>query len=153
MSESAPSLQEEKKNEIQSLPPRSEVHRKRDAKKKKRHIQYLFIRFLVAVFILLPVAVYFFTNRYIVQKQKELQQNSKIFEEIFFEKKNAQTEQTKQSNQTGTFTFHKVTEGETLESIAKFYFPNDDGVSIILKNNSLPNNSVTVGQVLKIPSR
>lgn len=151
MSEQAPSKEQE--NEVQSLPPRSEVHKQKNKeKKKKRRYQYLFLRLLVVAFIVLPVAVYYFTNQYIIQKEKELEENSQLYEKIFFESA-TQPEQQKTSGQTGTFTFHKVKEGETLESIAKQYFPNDDGVAIILKYNTIQNNNVKAGQVLKIPSR
>lgn len=42
-------------------------------------------------------------------------------------------------------------DGETLESIAKQYFSDEDGIEIIKKYNDLQEDEVKVGQELKIP--
>ena len=42
-------------------------------------------------------------------------------------------------------------EGETLESIAKQYFSDGNGIEVIKKYNNLQEDEVSAGQELKIP--
>ncbi|MGR4029622.1 LysM peptidoglycan-binding domain-containing protein, partial [Bacillus sp. ZZQ-131] len=46
---------------------------------------------------------------------------------------------------------HTVKEGETLESIAKQYFSDENGIEVIKKYNNLQEDEVSAGQELKIP--
>ncbi|WP_042466671.1 LysM peptidoglycan-binding domain-containing protein, partial [Bacillus anthracis] len=45
---------------------------------------------------------------------------------------------------------HTVKEGETLESIAKQYFSDGNGIEVIKKYNNLQEDEVSAGQELKI---
>ncbi|WP_242217248.1 LysM peptidoglycan-binding domain-containing protein [Bacillus cereus group sp. BfR-BA-01380] len=133
----------------EGLPPRSEVHKDKQKKKSKFKIKHFFVRILTVLFILLPVGVLWCTERYIVEKNKESAANSKqsAFEVIFFDSKKKTNHESKE-----TFQFHTVKEGETLEEVAKKYFPNEDGVAIIKKYNEVA-EELEPGQVLKIPKK
>ncbi|MGF9966713.1 LysM peptidoglycan-binding domain-containing protein [Bacillus rhizoplanae] len=140
-------LKESTQTEEEGLPPRSEVHK--DEKKSKFKIKHFFVRVLTVLFILLPIGVLWYTERYIEGKKAESSTNSEksAFEVIFFDSKKKTDNESKSSQ---TFQFHTVKEGETLGSIAKKYFPNEDGIAIIKKYNEIA-EELEPGQVLKIP--
>ncbi|WP_369903597.1 LysM peptidoglycan-binding domain-containing protein [Bacillus manliponensis] len=142
---------EEKEPAAEGLPPRSEVHKD---KKKKFRIKHFFVRVLTVLFILLPISMLWYTEEYIWKKsgKKEDDFAKSAFEEIFFDSKDG-VENVKEPGQPGEFQFHTVKEGETLESIGKVYFPNEDGAKIIKKYNELQWDELEQGQVLKIPKR
>lgn len=140
-------LKESTQTKEEGLPPRSEVHK--DKKKSKFKIKHFFVRVLTVLFILLPIGVLWYTERYIEGKKAESSANSEksAFEVIFFDSKKKTDNESKSSQ---AFQFHTVKEGETLESIAKKYFPNEDGIPIIKKYNEIA-EGLEPGQVLKIP--
>lgn len=144
---------EEKEPKTEGLPPRSEVHKDKK-KKSKFKIKHFFVRVLTLLFILLPISILWYTDKYIWEKSEEENDDfaQSAFEEIFFDSKK-QAESVKKSEQPGEFQFHTVKEGETLENIGKMYFPNEDGAAIIKKYNELEQNELEQGQVLKIPKR
>lgn len=137
----------------EGLPPRSEVHKDKNNKKSKFKIKHFFVRILTVLFILLPIGVLWYTERYIVWKNEESEANAKqsAFEVIFFDSKKKTNHESKSSS-SGTFQFHTVKEGETLEEVAKKYFPNEDGIAIIKKYNEVE-EGLAPGQVLKIPKK
>ena len=142
-------MKESTEKEGEGLPPRSEVHK--DKKKSKFKIKHFFIRILTLLFILLPIGILWYTERYIEGKKAESSANSEksAFEVIFFDSKKKNNESNSSAK---TFQFHTVKEGETLENIAKKYFPNEDGIAIIKKYNEVP-EELEPGQVLKIPKK
>lgn len=144
---------EEKELETEGLPPRSEVHKDKK-KKSKFKIKHFFVRILTLLFILLPVGILWYTEEYILQKSNEESDTftKSSFEEIFLDSEK-QAESVDKSSQPGEFQFHTVKEGETLESIGKMYFPNEDGAMIIKEYNELKQDELQPGQVLKIPKK
>lgn len=147
---------EEEMEEIEQteegLPPRSEVHRNKEKKKSKFKINHFFVRILTFLFILLPICVLWYTDKYIEVKSREENDAPKksAFEVIFFDS-NKQAGGEQKLSQSGTFQTHIVKEGETFESIGKQYFPNEDGAEIIKKYNNLQDEQLKVGKELKIP--
>lgn len=143
-------LTESTQTEEEGLPPRSEVHK--DKKKSKFKIKHFFVRILTLLFILLPISILWYTERYVEEKKAESSANSEksAFEVIFFDSKKKTDNESKSPSE--TFQFHTVKEGETLESIAKKYFPNEDGIAIIKKYNEVA-EELEPGQVLKIPEK
>ena len=141
-------LEEEQVEE--GLPPRSEVHRNKE-KKSKFKINHFFVRVLTFLFILLPICILWYTDKYIeVQSSKGSSESEKsAFEVIFFDS-NKSGEQKKAEKTEKTET-HIVKEGETLESIGNQYFPGEDGAMIIKKYNNLQDDQLEEGQELKIP--
>ncbi|KEK23747.1 LysM peptidoglycan-binding domain-containing protein [Bacillus gaemokensis] len=139
-------LEEEQTDE--GLPPRSEVHRNKEKKESKFKINHFFVRVLTVLFVLLPLCILWYTDKYIeVKSAKDSNEAGKsAFDVIFFDS-NKQGEQ----KQPETFDTHIVKEGETVESIGKDYFPNEDGATIIKKYNNLQDVQLEVGQELKIP--
>lgn len=137
----------------EGLPPRSEVHKDKKNKKSKFKIKHFFVRILTVLFILLPIGVLWYTERYVVEKNKESEANSEQspFEVIFFDSKKKTNHESKSSS-SEAFQFHTVKEGETLEEVAKKYFPNEDGIAIIKKYNEIA-EGLKPGQVLKIPKK
>jgi nucleoid-associated protein YgaU len=144
-------LKESKKTKEEGLPPRSEVHK--DKKKSKFKIKHFFVRVLTLLFILLPIGILWYTERYVEGKKAASSTNSEksAFEVIFFDS-NKKTDNESKSSPSQNFQFHTVKEGETLENIAKKYFPNEDGIAIIKKYNEI-GEEVEPGQVLKIPAK
>ncbi|WP_459501542.1 LysM peptidoglycan-binding domain-containing protein [Bacillus sp. C1] len=139
-------LEEEQTEE--GLPPRSEIHKDKEKKKSKFKINHFFVRVLTFLFILLPLSILWYTDKYIeVKSVKEKDAPGKnAFEVIFFDS-NKQGEGEKK----GKFETHIVKEGETFESIGKQYFPDEDGATIIKNYNNLQDNQLEVGKELKIP--
>lgn len=144
-------MKESTEKEGEGLPPRSEVHK--DKKKSKFKIKHFFVRILTLLFMLLPISILWYTERYMEGKQAESSANSEksAFEVIFFDSKK-KTDNESKSSPSETFQFHTVQEGETLEDIAKKYFPNEDGIAIIKKYNEVAED-LEPGQVLKIPKK
>lgn len=141
-------LEEEQTEE--GLPPRSEVHRNKEKKKSKFKINHFFVRVLTFLFILLPLSILWYTDKYIeVKSAKENDvPGTNAFEVIFFDSNKHGEGKKKQSEK---FETHIVKEGETFESIGKQYFPNEDGATIIKSYNNLQDNQLEVGKELKIP--
>lgn len=144
---------ESTQTEIEGLPPRSEVHKDKSNKKSKFRIKHFFVRILTVLFILLPIGILWYTDRYITEKNGKLSADSEhsAFEVIFFDSKKKTNHESKLSS-SETFQFHTVKEGETLEEVAKKYFPNEDGIAIIKKFNEIE-EGLKPGQVLKIPEK
>jgi LysM repeat protein len=95
---------------------------------------------------LLPISILWYTDKYIQVKSDSNNAEKSAFEVIFFD--SAKTESKKQSEKVAT---HVVKDGETLKSIAKQYFSDENGIEIIKKYNDLQEDEVKVGQELKIP--
>ncbi|KFM98938.1 LysM peptidoglycan-binding domain-containing protein [Bacillus clarus] len=138
-------FEEERVEEKEGLPPRSEIHRNKE-KKSKFKMNHVFVRVLTFLFILLPICILWYTDKYIQVKSESDNAGKSAFEVIFFD--STKPEEHKQSE---NFEIHIVKEGETLESIGKRYFPDEDGATIIKKYNNLQEDEVKVAQELKIP--
>ncbi|EEL51452.1 Peptidoglycan-binding protein, LysM domain [Bacillus cereus Rock3-44] len=156
MRKQIPDFEEELEEELEEeqteegLPPRSEIHRNKEKKKSKFKINHFFVRVLTFLFILLPLSILWYTDKYIEVKsaQKSDATGKNAFEVIFFDSnKHGQGEK----KQPGKFETHTVKEGETFESIGKQYFPNGDGATIIKNYNNLQDDQLEVGKELKIP--
>lgn len=87
-----------------------------------------------------------YTDKYIQVKGDSNNDGKSAFEVIFFD--SAKSESQKHSEKVIT---HTVKEGETLESIAKQYFSDGNGIEVIKKYNNLQEDEVSAGQELKIP--
>ncbi|WP_028400461.1 LysM peptidoglycan-binding domain-containing protein [Ectobacillus panaciterrae] len=148
------SIQTEIEEEEQlELPPRSETHKERERKESKIKIKHWFVRLLVVLFILLPVAVYFVTDRYLEEKKRAEQHRrfeSKQFEEIIFAAKRKLAKGQKQ--QTDAYVSHEVQDGETLRKIADIYSLGSGGEELLRKYNKMGDKDITPGQILKIPA-
>lgn len=138
-------LEVEQVEEDESLPPRSELHRNKE-KKQKFKMNHIFVRVLTCLFILLPISILWYTDKYIQVKSDSSNAGKSAFEVIFFD--SAKSETQKQSEKVVT---HTVKKGETLESIAKQYFSDESGIEVIKKYNNLEEDEVSAGQELKIP--
>ncbi|MBC6975584.1 LysM peptidoglycan-binding domain-containing protein [Bacillus sp. Xin] len=141
-------LEEEQTEE--GLPPRSEIHRNKEKKKSKFKINHFFVRVLTFLFILLPLSILWYTDKYIEVKSANKNDTSgkNAFEVIFFDSNKHGEGEKKQLEK---FETHIVKEGETFESIGKQYFPNEDGATIIKNYNNLQDDQLEVGKELKIP--
>lgn len=146
-------LEESTQTEKEGLPPRSEVHKDKKNQKSKFKIKHFFVRILTVLFILLPIGVLWYTERYIAEKNGKSSADSEhsAFEVIFYDSKKKTNHESKSSS-SETFQFHTVKKGETLEEVAKKYFPNEDGIAIIKKYNEVA-GELEPGQVLKIPKK
>ena len=138
-------LEVERVEEKESLPPRSEIHRNKE-KKEKFKMNHIFVRVLTFLFILLPISILWYTDKYTQVKSDSNNAGKSAFEVIFFD--SAKTESQKQSEKVAT---HIVKDGESLESIAKQYFSDENGMEVFKKYNDLREDEVRVGQELKIP--
>lgn len=138
-------LEVERVEEDEGLPPRSEIHRNKE-KKPKFKMNHIFVRVLTFLFILLPISILWYTDKYTQVKSDSNNAGKSAFEVIFFD--SAKTESQKQSEKVAT---HIVKDGESLESIAKQYFSDENGMEVIKKYNDLREDEVRVGQELKIP--
>ena len=138
-------LEVELVEEDEGLPPRSEIHRNKE-KKPKFKMNHIFVRVLTFLFILLPISILWYTDKYTQVKSDSNNAGKSAFEVIFFD--SAKTESQKQSEKVAT---HIVKDGESLESIAKQYFSDENGMEVIKKYNDLREDEVRVGQELKIP--
>ncbi|WP_433771631.1 LysM peptidoglycan-binding domain-containing protein [Bacillus wiedmannii] len=138
-------LEVERVEEDESLPPRSEIHRNKENKQKFK-MNHIFVRVLTFLFILLPISILWYTDKYIQVKSDSNNAGKSAFEVIFFD--SAKSETQKQSEKVVT---HTVKEGETLESIAKQYISDENGIEVIKKYNNLQEDEVSAGQELKIP--
>ncbi|GLV64009.1 peptidase M23 [Bacillus mycoides] len=138
-------LEVERVEEDEGLPPRSEVRRNKE-KKPKFKMNHIFVRVLTFLFILLPISILWYTDKYTQVKNDSNNAGKSAFEVIFFD--SAKTESQKQSEKVAT---HIVKDGESLESIAKQYFSDENGMEVIKKYNDLQEDEVRVGQELKIP--
>jgi LysM repeat protein len=157
-----------------SLPPRSEVHRKKPKKrekKKKWKLKYPLVRLLVLFFILLPISMLsiYYTNQdsKIVTVVTRSETGSYELVDIASGEKgttessgsttaaqNRPGLKTKKTNKKETgqkVITHVVQENETLYSIAMKYYQSDRGMEIIKKWNHLQNTKLHQGQVLQIP--
>ncbi|MFD3446142.1 LysM peptidoglycan-binding domain-containing protein [Microbacteriaceae bacterium 4G12] len=146
--------QDEQQGELNilQLPPRSEAHKHKERKKSKRRIKYFFVRFLTALFVVVPVGVFYVAQHYI-HTMANNRPETKVFEEILFASKKKDTKENQQVNsQTGSFHFHTVEEGETLSSIAKNYFPDREDAEAILRQYNDLQEEVKAGQIIRIPS-
>lgn len=134
----------------EGLPPRSEIHQNKEKKKSKFKINHFFVRVLTFLFILLPLSILWYTDKYIeVKSAKENNAPGKnAFDVIFFDSNKHGEGEKKHSEK---FETHIVKKGETFESIGKQYFPNKDGATIIKNYNNIQDNQLEVGKELKIP--
>ncbi|CUB12616.1 Cell division suppressor protein YneA [Bacillus cereus] len=138
-------LEVERVEEKEGLPPRSEIHRNKE-KKQKFKMNHIFVRVLTFLFILLPISILWYTDKYIQVKSDSNNAGKSAFEVIFFDSAKSESEALSEKVVT-----HTVKEGETLESIAKRYFSDETGIEVIKKYNDLQKDEVHVGQELKIP--
>lgn len=138
-------LEVERVEEKEGLPPRSEIHRNKE-KKQKFKMNHIFVRVLTFLFILLPISILWYTDKYIQVKSDSNNAGKSAFEVIFFDSAKSESEASSEKVVT-----HTVKEGETLESIAKQYFSDETGIEVIKKYNDLQKDEVNVGQELKIP--
>ncbi|ARO63962.1 LysM domain protein [Bacillus cereus] len=77
-------LEVERVEEKESLPPRSEIHRNKE-KKQKFKINHIFVRVLTFLFILLPISILWYTDKYIQVKGDSNNAGKSAFEVIFFD--------------------------------------------------------------------
>ncbi len=77
-------LEVERVEEKESLPPRSEIHRNKE-KKQKFKINHIFVRVLTFLFILLPISILWYTDKYIQVKGDSNNAGKIAFEVIFFD--------------------------------------------------------------------
>ena len=138
-------LEVERVEEKEGLPPRSEIHRNKE-KKQKFKMNHIFVRVLTFLFILLPISILWYTDKYIQVKSDSNNAGKSAFEVIFFDSAKSESEASSEKVVT-----HTVKEGETLESIAKQYFSGETGIEVIKKYNDLQKDEVNGGQELKIP--
>ncbi|PEW38020.1 peptidase M23 [Bacillus cereus] len=136
-------LEVERVEEKEGLPPRSEIHRNKE-KKQKFKMNHIFVRVLTFLFILLPISILWYTDKYIQVKSDGNNAGKSAFEVIFFDSAKSESPSEK-------VVTHTVKEGETLESIAKQYFSDETGIEVIKKYNDLQEDKVSVGQEIKIP--
>ncbi|PFF90081.1 peptidase M23 [Bacillus cereus] len=136
-------LEFERVEEKEGLPPRSEIHRNKE-KKQKFKMNHIFVRVLTFLFILLPISILWYTDKYIQVKSDGNNAGKSAFEVIFFDSAKSESPSEK-------VVTHTVKEGETLESIAKQYFSDETGIEVIKKYNDLQEDKVSVGQEIKIP--
>lgn len=135
------------------LPSRSEIHRKK-RKKNKRKIKFPLLKLLALFFILMPIAIYSLYT-YFEQGSLKSAQEEDSFEMVEL---NGETEE-KVSENSGEiddedeykFLNHTVKDKETIYQISQKYYKSVEGVSLIQKWNGLNGNEVHSGQVLKIP--
>jgi LysM repeat protein len=167
------------KEEGLSLPPRSEVHRRKKSKKrekkKKWKLKYPLIRLLVLFFILLPISMLsiYYANRDSKIVTVVTRSDTDSYEPIDIapveekvETKSSETNGQKQhhsklsvhkkedvaSAKGQKVITHVVQGNETLYSIAMKYYRSDRGMEIIKKWNHLQNAQLHQGQVLQIPA-
>ena len=86
-------------------------------RKQKFKMNHIFVRVLTFLFILLPISILWYTDKYIQVKSDGNNAGKSAFEVIFFDSAKSQSEASSEKVVT-----HTVKEGETLESIAKQYF-------------------------------
>ena len=97
-------LEVEQVEEDESLPPRSELHRNKE-KKQKFKMNHIFVRVLTCLFILLPISILWYTDKYIQVKSDSSNAGKSAFEVIFFD--SAKSETQKQSEKVVTHTVKK----------------------------------------------
>ncbi|QPA33028.1 LysM peptidoglycan-binding domain-containing protein [Thermaerobacillus caldiproteolyticus] len=160
-----------------SLPPRSEVHKQKQTKKRvKWKLKYPVIRLLTLFFILLPISIlsiYYLhddkpslhvvtmdTNSSyepidIVNQEEEQAppvKQTKVSKEKQTEKEQSETGSSSRSTgKKEDVITHTVQENETLFSIAMKYYQSAEGMDIIKKWNHLESSQLHKGQVLQIP--
>jgi len=168
------------KEDGMSLPPRSEVHRKKKPrkreKKKKWKLKYPLVRLLVLFFILLPISMlsiyYTHQDSKTVTVVTRSETGSYELVDVASVKKGAaessssttaaqnrpvlktskkETGKTNKKETGQKVITHIVQENETLYSIAMKYYQSDRGMEIIKKWNHLQNTQLHRGQVLQIP--
>ncbi|SFA55247.1 LysM domain-containing protein [Parageobacillus thermantarcticus] len=168
---------EQKREDVLSLPPRREVHRRKKAKKRaKWKLKYPLIRLLALFFISLPVlmlGIYYANNDskiVTVVTRSETGSYEQIdiapaeertalpSSESSVRKKDRPPSDGQKENgaldghpkKQKTIT-HTVQENETLYSIAMKYYQSDKGMEVIKKWNHLKSMQLHKGQVLQIP--
>ncbi|WP_027408624.1 LysM peptidoglycan-binding domain-containing protein [Anoxybacteroides tepidamans] len=148
-----------------SLPPRSEVHKQKQAKKKtKWKIKYPLIRLLALFFILLPISIlsiYYMNDKpVVVTVQKsgsyepiDIANYKKTAPHDVKEEPQADSpaDEADKKENTPQVTTHVVKENETLFSIAMHYYNTEKGMEIIKKWNHLKTSQLHKGQILQIP--
>ncbi len=97
-------------------------------KNKKFKMNHIFVRVLTFLFILLPISILWYTDKYIQVKSDSNNAGKSAFEVIFFDSAKSESEASSEKVVT-----HTVKEGETLESIAKQYFSDETGIEVIKK--------------------
>lgn len=162
--------QQKDKQDVLSLPPRSEVHKQKQKKKKtKWKIKYPVIRLLALFFILLPVSIlsiYYLNDKQSLHVVTLQPQPSDSYEPIDIANQEeeetppvkvktnvqhpASNDEAEEKQKTKVVT-HIVKENETLFSIAMQYYDTAEGMDIIKKWNHLKNSQLHKGQVLQIP--
>ncbi|MBB5323446.1 LysM repeat protein [Anoxybacillus tepidamans] len=166
--------------DVLSLPPRSEVHKEKQTKKKtKWKIKYPLIRLLALFFILLPISIlgiYYANDTPSIVTVKK----SASYEPIDIENETAPSSSLPSENELKKDPLsdakatdnkkppsdssalaerasdqqvitHVVQENETLYSIAMHYYETKEGMDIIKKWNHLKTSQLHKGQVLQIP--
>ncbi|GMB07834.1 LysM peptidoglycan-binding domain-containing protein [Thermolongibacillus altinsuensis] len=160
---------DDRREEEMTLPPRSEVHKK---KKTKWKIKHPLVRLLALFFILLPISI---LSIYYLSDKRPAQivtiDRSGSYETVDIEKKRTEETKTTPSLPSGeqnenksedivenadepvepSFIYHTVQENETLYSIAMKYYENTKGMDLIKEWNNLKSAKLHKGQVLKIP--
>ena len=106
-------------------------------------MNHIFVRVLTFLFILLPISILWYTDKYI-QVKSDSNNAGKVHLRLFFDSAKSESEASSEKVVT-----HTVKEGETLESIAKQYFSDETGIEVIKKYNDLQKDEVNVGQELK----
>src|SRR6185312_3416402 len=86
-------LEVERVEEKESLPPRSEIHRNKE-KKEKFKMNHIFVRVLTFLFILLPISILWYTDKYIQVKSDGNNAGKSAFEVIFFDSAKSESEAT-----------------------------------------------------------
>lgn len=167
-------------DEYHPLPPRSERQRPKK-KRTKLKVKYPLIRILTVFFILLPTAIFsiytYFVNKNIGGSEKAAVSSG--YETIHIEKQknNGQPSQDNQQNQLDSTSedqninikpsappstdinkddnqkvvYHTVQPQETLSMIAMKYYHSKLGISTIKAENHLQDDTIRVGQILRIP--
>jgi LysM repeat protein len=161
--------EERDRSEEMTLPPRSEVHKKKKTKWKMKHP---LVRLLALFFVLLPISI---LSIYYLYDKRPVQtvtiDRSGSYETVDIEKKRAEETKKPPSSTTieqnenkrddvvknadervePSFIYHTVQENETLYSIAMKYYENTKGMDLIKEWNDLKSAKLHKGQVLKIP--
>lgn len=135
------------------LPSRSEIHRKK-RKKNKRKIKFPLLKLLALFFILMPIAIYSLYT-YFEQGPLKSVQGEDPFEtvEMNGKAKEKVPENSGEIDQEKEYKIlnHTVKDKETIYQISQKYYKSADGVPLIQKWNGLNGKEVQSGQVLKIP--
>ncbi len=137
-------------HEMDSLPPRREVHQSYK-KKTKWRISYPFIRLILLLFIvivLLLLTVKFWGEEYL--SSAESHESDTPAEQVFVKVNQPANRDT--IKKTEEETIHEVKRIDTLFSISEEYYGSTEHIEAILDANQLEKRKLTVGEKIIIPT-